>query len=885
MALSPSRPKGLRTPRPPPCAPIPDECDPSVLAPASGARLNAALSPAPPVTRSKILDPFRAQVKAWLADDPDLSAKLVCERLGITGGTASTRTVRRFVAGLRDEVMQASGPGRAAPPAARGAVGRNGQPAEDPTPQPAEGSDEPLREAGESTVANEVLSPGKRPSTPADPRPVPVPDERGEHDLSQPGYYLNRELTWLNFNVRVLHEAVDERTPLLERVKFLAIVSSNLDEFFMKRIGGLKQQAGAGVQERTIDGRTPDEQIAECVDLVRQIEDRKRTILNDLRRDLVREGIALCQYGDLDDEDRAYLREYYRDNIYPLVTPQATDPAHPFPFVSNLSLNLLVVLRHPKDPSPSLARVKIPIGVGTPRLLRVRGEDRFVRLESVIAHNLDILFPGMVIDSFSMFRVTRNANTERDEEQADDLLAMIEDELRDRRFAPIVRLEVSSAMSAYHRGMLAAELGLDEQADVFEVEGMLGMRDLMELMGVQRPELRDEPHHPLDHPAIRLDRNIFHTIRDEGPLLLHHPYTSFVTTVERFLREASRDPKVRAVKMCLYRTSADTNVIKYLMDAAQNGKQVAVCVELKARFDEEANIRWAARMEEAGVHVTYGVVGLKTHCKVVLVVRQDYDGIRRYAHVGTGNYHAGTARLYSDVGMLTSDPAIGADLTELLNYLTTGYKPTREYGKILPAPKLCKKALLSKIRREIEAHSEERPGLIQFKMNALEDADVTRALYEATRAGVHVDLVIRDTCRLRPGIPGLSENARVIGIVGRFLEHVRLYYFQNGGDEEYYIGSADAMSRNLNSRVEILTPVEEPGLREELRDLLEAQLTDRRSAWEMRPDGSYEQLVPEPGQLARSSQMTQIGLHERRFKRAKRLRRRKLQGPERNRGR
>ena len=736
---------------------------------------------------------------------------------------------------------------------------------------------------GESVVPptqDRVLPPGVPAVTPATGAAVPVAGPDGVHDISRPEYYLNREFTWLNFNVRVLNEVMDPRTPVLERVKFLAIVSSNLDEFFMKRIGGLKQQAGAGVQERTIDGRTPDEQIVECYEAVRMIEHRKRELLIEVRDELARNGIVLNTYEELDEADRAYLRAYYEENVYPLVTPQATDPAHPFPFVSNLSLNLLVALRYPKAPDSLLARVKVPVGAGTPRLIQVRGEDRFVRIESVIAHNLDILFPGMLIDSFSMFRVTRNANTERDEEQADDLLAMIEDELRDRKFAPIVRLEVSKQMSAQHRGMLAAELGLDEHADVFEVEGMLGMGDLMQLLAIQRPDLRDEPHHPLDHPELRSKRNIFHIIRDQGPLLLHHPYTSFATTVERFLREASCDPKVRAIKMCLYRTSADTKVIQHLIDAAHNGKQVAVCVELKARFDEKANIRWANRMEESGIHVTYGVVGLKTHCKVVLVVRQDYNGLKRYAHIGTGNYHAGTARLYSDVGILTADPAIGADLTELLNYLATGYKPMRKYIKVLPAPKLCKKALLDKIRREMELHSDESPGLIQFKMNALEDGEITHALYQAAQVGVRVDLLIRDTCRLRAGLPGLSESVRVISTVGRFLEHARVYYFHNGGDEEYYIGSADAMSRNLNSRVEVLAPIESAELRAELRELIDVQLADHRSAWEMRPDGSYAQRSPDNADDACGAQEVFIQRHEHRLKRATRLRRRRPQGLE-----
>jgi polyphosphate kinase len=497
-------------------------------------------------------------------------------------------------------------------------------------------------------------------------------------------------------------------------------------------------------------------------------------------------------------------------------------------------------------------------------------------MESVLRENLDLLFPGMEVEDAAVFRVTRNANTGRDEEEADDLLEMIQSEVRERRFAPVVRMEVERTMTETHRGMLAAELGLDD-VDVFERKGILAMRDLMELLRVQRPELRYAQHHPVDHPDLVPDRNIFHIIRDLGSIFLHHPYTSFSSSVERFLREASRDPKVRALKMCLYRTSSDTKVIQHLVDAARNGKEVAVVVELKARFDEEANIRWAARMEEAGIHVTYGVVGLKTHCKAVLVVRQDYSGIRRYAHIGTGNYHAGTARLYSDVGLLTSDPEIGKDLTELFNYLTTGYRPKRHYYKILPAPKICKHGLLKRIRREVEHQSVGTPGLIQFKLNALEDPQITRALYEASQAGVQVDLIIRDTCRLRPGIPGLSDNVRVISVLGRFLEHARVYHFGNAGQEEYYIGSADAMRRNLNSRVEVLVPVEEESLRAELRYFLDVQLTDDRSAWEMQPDGSYVQRRS-TDEKARGSQELLIGWHDRRMRNATRLRRRRPRG-------
>jgi polyphosphate kinase len=658
-------------------------------------------------------------------------------------------------------------------------------------------------------------------------------------DLTSPDLFLNRELTWLSFNRRVLHEAEDERNPLLERLKFLAITASNLDEFFMKRIGGLKQQVVAGMQELTVDGRTPQQQIAECYTVVREQEQRQRELGPQILGQLENYGIRLRPYSSLTAEERKLIREYYYKNIFPLVTPQAMDPAHPFPFVSNLSLNLLVTARYQDDSDPMMARVKVPIGFGIPRFLRVASQNDFVRLEDVVANNLDLLFPSMLIDSYELFRVTRNANTERDEDEADDLLALIESELRDRRFAPIVRLEVLTGMNPVHRGMLAAELGLDERSDVFEVDGMLSMRDLQELASIDAPALHDPPHHPVDHPRLTVGRSIFHVIRDAGSFLLLHPYESFSTSVERFLREAADDPKVRAIKMTLYRTSSDSKIIGYLCDAARNGKQVAVVVELKARFDEAANIQFATRLEEFGIHVTYGVIGLKTHCKVILVIRQDYNGLRRYAHIGTGNYHPGTARFYADYGLLTCDDTIGEDLTQLFNYLTTGYMPDRSYRKILPAPTMLKRGLLSRIEREIKIHSPASPGLIQFKVNALEDVDITRALYRASQAGVKVDLIVRDTCRLRPGIAGLSENVRVVSIVGRFLEHGRLYYFRNGGSEDFLLGSADCMKRNLESRVEVVAPVEDPQLRKELRTVLDIQLRPNRCQWEMQSDGVY----------------------------------------------
>jgi len=697
------------------------------------------------------------------------------------------------------------------------------------------------------------------------------------HDLTSAEYYLNRELTWLEFNRRVLHEAEDSRNPLLERLKFIAIVSGNIDEFFMKRIGGLKQQIGAGLHMLTVDGRTPRQQIDECCEVVREIEAQKEKLKTQLLQELEGHGIKVVSYETLGEGQKNALRNHYLDNIFPLVTPQAVDPAHPFPFISNLSLNLFVTLRNKGEDEALRARLKVPMGPQIPRFLQVGDLMHFVPLEQVVAHNLDLVFPKMEIDAYELFHVTRNANTARDDDQADDLLAMIESEVRGRKFAPIVRLVVEKGMDAWRRGMLAAELGLDQDSDVFETDGMMAMRDLFQLSELDVSPLRDVPHRPLDHPKLVDNPNIFHAVREAGTVLLHHPYDAFSSSVERLLKEASRDPKVQAIKMTLYRTSQGTKVIEYLLDAAQNGKQVAVVVELKARFDEAANIRWASRLEEAGIHVTYGVMDLKTHCKAILVVRYDYDGLKRYAHIGTGNYHAGTARQYSDLGILTCDGIIGRDLTELFNYLTTGYTPKRAYEKILPAPKVLKRALLNKIQREIEVQSDEKPGLIQFKLNALEDPDLTRELYKASQAGVHIDLIVRDTCRLRPDIAGLSDNVRVISVVGRFLEHSRIYYFQNGGDEEYYIGSADAMMRNLEHRVEVVAPVEDATAREELRTILNEYLADQKNAWDMQSDGSYVQRHPKTSDVE-GCQAIFMQLVEKRLKGARRLKRRKPQG-------
>ncbi len=678
-------------------------------------------------------------------------------------------------------------------------------------------------------------------------------------DLSASEWYLNRELTWLEFNKRVLWEAEDERTPLLERVKFIAIVSANLDEFFMKRIGGLKQQVGAGISELSVDGRSSQQQITECYALVREIEAKKRTLLTQLLELLEQQNIRIVPYNKLSKEQQKTMREHYITNIFPLVTPQAIDPAHPFPFISNLSLNLLAGIYSTEIENMTLVRIKVPVSSSIKRFIQIGNEHSYVALGDLMSNNLDMLFPDMNVAFCELFRVTRNAVTEQDEEQADDLLQMIESELRERKFASVVRLEVSENMAALQRGRLMAELGLDTQ-DIFSFDSLMAMSDLFQFVSIDRPDLLDPPHHPCDHPKLLNAPNIFHAIRDQGTILLQHPYESFVTTVERFVKEASRDSNVQAIKMTLYRTSAGSKIIQYLIDAALSGKQVAVVVELKARFDESANIKWAHRMESAGVHVTYGVVGLKTHSKVVYVVRQDFNGLRRYAHIGTGNYHAGTARIYTDLGILTCDQQIGEDLTELFNYLTTGLVPKRNYKSLLPAPKLLKPSLLKKIEREISKHSEKNQGLIQFKMNALEDVDITAALYRASQAGVKIDLIIRDTCRLRPHIAGLSDNVRVISIVGRFLEHSRIFYFQNGGEEEYFIGSADCMTRNLESRVEVVTPVQKPELQAALRQLLTVQLDNQRSVWDMQADGQYSQRHPKDKQNKNGVQETLIEL-------------------------
>lgn len=686
------------------------------------------------------------------------------------------------------------------------------------------------------------------------------PPSFSDEDIYLDNYdlYLNRELTWLEFNRRVLHESADDNNPLLERLKFLAIFSSNIDEFFMKRIGGLNLQVAANVSELTVDGLTPKQQLSECRKVVQNVEQERDQLLQHLLTELEQFDVRIINYSELDSKQEEFVRNYYLDNIFPLITPQVFDPAHPFPFISNLSLNILVTLPGDHETQETLARIKVPVGTGVKRFIAVGESHHFVPLEQVIANNLDLLFPGCSNLEYNFFSITRNASAEKEESGANDLMELIESELRDRRIAPIVRIVINEGMSEHKLKFLTNQLGLSQETDVFLCPNLLSQRDLFQIANLPIKHLRDPSFIPENHYRLNdSQRSIFYIIRESESILLQHPYESFATSVVRLLEEASKDRLVRAIKMTLYRTDEETKIVDLLIKAAQNGKQVAVVVELKAKFDEAANITWASRMEEAGIHVTYGVIGLKTHCKCIMVVRQDYSGLNRYVHIGTGNYHGGTAKLYSDLGLLTCNPEIGHDVTELFNFLTTGFSQKRNFKRLLPAPKLLKKSLLKKIAREIELHTDESPGLIQMKTNALEDRDIVFALYQASIAGVKVELIVRDTCRLRPAIVGLSENITVISIIGRFLEHSRVFYFKNGGEEEYFIGSADLMRRNLESRVEIVTPILKKSLKRELRLLFNTMLDDDCDAWEMKSDGSYIRRQPAyPDSI--SSQQKQI---------------------------
>lgn len=660
-------------------------------------------------------------------------------------------------------------------------------------------------------------------------------------ELSGAPYLYNRELSWLDFNWRVLYEALDDRNPLLERLKFLAITASNLDEFFRKRVGGLKRQQAVGVANLTLHGLTPDEQIRLIAQVVHRMEaTQSDCLLNEVLPGLEAEGILLKDYNDLSLPQQSQLETFFRKEIYPILTPLAVDPGHPFPFISNLSLNLAVELRDPINHETHFARVKIP--PNRARWVSLDEEYAFIPLEQIIIHNLDILFEGMEIVGAHPFRVTRNADIARNEDEADDLLEMISEELRERRFAPIVRLEVASAMPAHVRNILLEEMEL-QQPDLYEVEGPLGLADLFPLADLNLPHLKFEPWNPVTHPAFAgLNKKSrpadFFTILRKGDVLVHHPYHSFNTSTQAFVEAAARDPQVLAIKQTLYRTSADSPVIKALIGAAERGKQVAVLVELKARFDEERNIEWARTLEDSGVHVAYGLVGLKTHTKTTLVVREEEDGLRAYAHIGTGNYNPKTAGLYTDLGLFTCHPDVSADLMDLFNFLT-GYSRQQHYRKLLVAPVNMRRRFVEMIETEAANALAGRPARIIAKMNGLDDSEIVQALYRASQAGVPISLIVRGNCRVRPGLPGISENIEVFSIIGRFLEHHRIFYFLNNGDPLYYIGSADWMSRNLSNRVEAIVPVEEVNAQQQLHMLLEVFLADKRQAWKMMPDGRY----------------------------------------------
>jgi polyphosphate kinase len=686
-----------------------------------------------------------------------------------------------------------------------------------------------------------------------------------ELDLSNPEYYFNRELSWLEFNQRVIQEALDERTPLLERLKFTAIFSNNLDEFFMVRVSGLKEQVAAGMNRRTPDGLTPQEQLHAISEKLRPtVAKQHENFEHILRHQLTEQGVYLLNYVDLNQEQRQYLKTFYQQQIFPVLTPLAVDPGHPFPHISNLSLSLAVVIRDTKTKVEHFARVKVPQVlprfVELPKHLRVHHDGQpaiwtGVPLEQIIAHNLESLFSGMTILEYHPFRITRDADFDLAEDEADDLLLAIEQNVRQRRLGgSVVRMEINSSMPANIRDTLMREMGLAD-TDIYEIEGLLNLGNLMSLMGLPLPDLKDPSWTPITPAPFRRlsdisqesdfegDEDIFALIRQHD-LLVHHPYHSFSATVERFITQAAHDPDVLAIKMTLYRTSGDSPMIQALIDATENRKQVAVLVELKARFDEENNITWARKLEKAGVHVVYGLVGLKTHTKTLLVVRREQEQIRRYVHIGTGNYNPKTARLYTDLGLFSCREQLGADLTDLFNYLT-GYSRQDRYQKLLVAPVTLRDRMLALIQREIDHCKQEGQGRIVAKMNALVDAKIIAKLYEASQSGVKIDLIIRGICCLRPGIEGISDNIRVISIIGRFLEHSRIFYFHNNGQDEIYIGSADWMPRNLDRRVEAVVPIEDEAIAKDLQEILGIMLADNRQAWELQSDGTYIQRHPE----------------------------------------
>ena len=666
-----------------------------------------------------------------------------------------------------------------------------------------------------------------------------------------PSLYINRELSWLEFNARVLHEALDPRNPLLERLKFLAIFNTNLDEFYMVRVAGLRRQIAAGVQHLPPDGMAPVQQLTAVLAKVAELMEQQRKCLYDvLLPELEAQGIKLVGMDELTPEEWQRVDHFFESEVFPVLTPLAVDPGHPFPYISNLSLSLAVQVYDPATGTTRFARVKVPKSL--PRWIPFGRKNQFVPLEQVIGANLGALFPGMEIRGFNTFRVTRYSDLElAHSDEDDDLLTIIEEQVFQRRFAEVVRVEVERGTPPELRELLLGELLEDQppempaltEADLVETGPLLDLGDLMWLAALEIPALRDAPFVAATPPELRdSSRSIFDAIKEKD-ILLHHPFDSFPGSVEHFLTSAALDPNVLAIKMTLYRTSGDTTIVRALTEAAQRGKQVAVLIELQARFDEVNNISWARTLEGFGVHVAYGLPGLKTHTKTVLVVRREPDGIRRYSHIGSGNYNSKTARVYTDLGLLTSSPTVGADLSDLFNALTGFAHPTAS-RTLLVAPGNLRRRFTEMVKREAENARAGKPARIIAKMNSLVDAEMIEHLYEASQAGVNIQLIVRGTCCLRPGIPGISDRISVISIVGRFLEHSRIFYFANGGEEEIYFGSADWMPRNFDRRVEVIAPIEDRRLHPRVCALLDTLLADNRQAWDLGADGAYVQRKP-----------------------------------------
>lgn len=668
-------------------------------------------------------------------------------------------------------------------------------------------------------------------------------------DNISPELYINRELSWIEFNKRVLNEARNPAHPLLERIKFVAIFSSNLDEFFMIRVSGLEEQVESGINTLSFDGLSPLQQLLEIRQrTIEMLAERSRLFYDELVPQLADAGISFAKYADLPDSSKNALDKFFDEQIFPVLTPLAFDPGHPFPFVSNLSLSLAVQLKSNVDGTPRFARVKVPDALS--RLIRLdkikgiklpKGKIIFVWLEDIIAGNIQKLFPKVPVVSVHPFRVTRDADIEIEEDEAGDLLESISQGLRQRRYGNVVKMDVNPGIPDYIKQVLMENLEIEERK-VYEIPGVLGLSSLMEVMSVDRPDLKDAPFVPRNPFAQEEDENIFALLRRRD-MLLHHPYDSFQPVID-FINCAAHDPNVLAIKQTLYRVGSKSPIVQALIEAAERGKQVAVLVELKARFDEENNIVWARALENAGAHVVYGLLGLKTHAKMLLVVRREEDGVRRYVHLSTGNYNATTARIYTDYSLFTSNPDIAADMSELFNYLT-GYSRQDVYRKLIVAPLNIRRWILEMIEREIACHKQYGNGHIMLKLNALVDPQVISMLYRASQAGVWIDLIVRGICSLRPMLKGVSENIRVVSIVGRFLEHSRVFYFYNNGDEEVYLGSADMMQRNLDRRVETIFPVLDNSFKKSIKQCLEIMLQDNVQSWMLYPDGTYMKTTRE----------------------------------------